>query len=204
MSKNWLTHWAEGKESVPAQKSALAARQSEFARKVEQLRIASGKIESRRVQFICARTSGQFHVDFERVNAKERFRIARIEKDLPTTGFTKNSGGNAQSELSFNVDELNIEGFRCPWCNTGDDFVHCGSCKQCVCFGGVTVRPDGTNWFVCHDGCGASGRPARRCFQVNGSAAPRRAETGRPALPGRSQAALPAGSNALRLGGPRR
>lgn len=204
MSKNWLTQWAEGKESVPAQKSALAARQSEFAHKVEQLRMASGKLESRRLHLMCAQTGGQYYVAFERMNPNAKFRIARIEKLMQEMA-SAGAGGAAKAPAVtlFNVGEFEWDGLACPYCDNNEGFVACTRCHQNVCKGRTRRLPDGRTRFVCHESCGNSGETVR-VSEFNGSADPRRGATGRTALPGRSQAALPAGSNAPRLGGPRR
>jgi hypothetical protein len=203
MSKNWLTQWAEGKESAAGEKAQLAARQSEFARKVEQLRMASGKLESRKIHFMCARTGGQYYAAFERMNPASKFRIARIEKVMQEMASAGAAGAaKAPAVTSFNMGEFDWRELACPYCNNEDGFVRCSGCNQNVCQARTRMLPDGRTWFVCHESCGNSGETVP-IHEVNGAANPRRGEASRAALPGRSQAALPGGGNVPRLGGPR-
>ncbi len=208
MSKNWLTIFSEGKAAVPEKKAQLAARQDDFARKVEQLRKVTGKAETRRMHCVCANTSGGFTVQFERTNPKEHFRIARIEKDQARASGA--SGVAASQEQVLDGDDFDTRSFQCAYCGTLD-FVHCEWCGANVCMGRTRRLPDGSENYRCRDGCAATGElvPYDKVHaeenQRGRFAARRPAADSISALPARPVfPALPPAGGAPRLSGPRR
>jgi len=219
MTKNWLIKTGEKKPAVTDKKKELASRQSSFAQKVQAMRVATGKVESRRVYFKCASTSGGFYADFERTNPAERFKIARIEKEVPAaeaSGFAAGLAASLSAKRSrtnsvFECSEMDSQGLYCPWCNAKGGFVHCTDCGGNVCRGRTMTRADGTDWFTCDPTCGATGTlgPLK---EVHGDTAPRRhllpaaKVLQRKALPGTaavSRQQLPGGNRGL-LEGPKR
>ena len=218
MTKNWLIK-TDGKEPAAAdRKKGLASRQSSFAQKVQAMRVATGKVESRRVYFKCARTSGGFHADFERTNPAEKFKVARIEKEIPateTSGFAASlaasfSAKRSRANSAFDCSEMDTHGLHCPWCGARGGFVHCQDCGENVCRGRTVTRSDGTDWFTCDPGCGATGTLAP-LKKMQGDTAPHRGllpvarAAQRKALPGSaavSRRQLPGGSRGL-LEGPK-
>lgn len=212
MSKNWLTNVSGGKIAVPGAKTQLAARQDDFARKVQAMRVATGKIESRRVYFRCARTSGGFYADFERTTPAEPFRIARIEREAAAGTAAAGTGGGikaARSSTAFDYREFDTSGWYCPWCDIRGGFVHCHDCGENVCKARTAKRPDGTDWFTCTPVCGSTGTLAP-ADKIHGTAPPRHGLLGHrsgstPALPKNTgPARLPPASGAPRLSGPGR
>lgn len=215
MTNNWLTKFDQSKQIATTKKAQLAAQQKSFAQKVQALRAATGKIESRRVHFRCARTSGGFYADFERMNPGERFRIARIERDVPaagkSAGFMAGIGLKpARADTAFDHREFDTSGWYCPWCNLHGIFVHCGACGENVCKARTTTRADGEEWFICTPACGNAGT-LTQTDKIHGTKAPRpdllasakRAQ--HKTLPGkaRSAPALPPNRINRLLGGPR-
>lgn len=206
MSKNWLTEWTGSKAAVPVKKAELAVRQDDFARKVAQLRAATGRAETRRARFVCTRTSGQFTVQFERVNPQDKFRIARIEKNQ-----AGGAGGAGAAQKHLAGDDFDTSGFYCAHCNAGDGFVYCSGCGAQVCRGRTTQLPNGADYFRCRDGCDAVGEldtydkihaedNRGGIFTARRPAVPQA-----PALPTRAIfPALPYSGNVPRLSGPRR
>ena len=179
MTNRWIVKAGGSKPPAVADKKAqLASRQNGFAQKVQALRVATGKIESRRVYFRCACTSGGFYADFERMNPAERFRIARIERETPAAQAATPAGvaggfglARRRADTAFDYQEFDTSGWHCPWCNIGGIFVHCCSCGENVCQGKTTVRPDGKEWFICHPGCGTAGT-LTQTDKIHGAAAP--------------------------------
>ena len=206
MTNNWLTKFDQNKQIVPGKKAELAARKDSFAQKVQAMRVATGKIESRRLYFRCTATSQGFHADFERTNPNERFRIARIEKELPATntsgGFMAGLGFKCtRSGTAFDSREFDTIGWYCPWCKNYDGFVCCTDCGENVCKARTTKRADGEEWFICTPACGGTGTLIT-ADKVYGAAAARRSlpaatTRGQKALSGksRSAAALPPAHN---------
>ena len=184
MTNNWLTKFDQNKQIATTKKVQLAAQQSSFAQKVQAMRVATGKVESRRVNFRCACTSAGFHADFERANPTERFRIARIEKEIAASAPAGFGGGfgltRPRSNTAFDYREFDTTGWHCPWCNRCDGFVHCTDCGENVCKARTTTRA-GWRRVVHLHACLRRHRHTRSHGQDSrcGSAAPRPARGGK-------------------------
>lgn len=205
MNKNWLTLRSEEKAIAPDKKAQLAARQDDFARKVGALRKATGKLETRRLRFLCACTSGAFVAEFERDTPAELFRVARIEKEpAGGQGNASFAAATRPAERVFDFGDFDTSGWHCPGCgNGGDIFVHC-HCGNNVCKGRTKYLPGGREMFTCHPGCGSTGelQPYEKIHTEQPR--PSTLTRGRPALPGAAaRPALPP-SDIPRLSGPRR
>jgi hypothetical protein len=151
MMKNWLTLRPS---AVPAKKeSTELTTKADFDRKVAEFRRASGKLESCRIDFVCAKMAEPFSVLFGRASAAEKFAVAKIEK----IGMAK--GAPSSSSLpalrSFDVSEFSFAAWRCPCCGNGS-FVHC-ACGQNSCQAKVWRADDGRTYHTCEPGCGSVG-----------------------------------------------
>jgi hypothetical protein len=210
MSKNWLTIFSEGKTPVPAKKQELAARQDEFARKVENLRKASGKLETRRMRFVCACTSGEFVAEFERMNPKDKFRIARIEKEQAATPAAVLFASALGREEVLDHEQFDTSGWYCAHCNVRGGFVYCEWCGANVCKGRTKRLPNGKEDYHCRDGCAATGElsPYRKMHAEENPSGLFAKFGIQPvnigALPARPSAPALPNNNTPRLGGPRR
>jgi hypothetical protein len=117
--------------------------------------------EYRQVPFRCAQTGARFHVIFKRQVAFQRFRISRISM---ASECGRSTAPGDVSVASFSANDFDFSGWECPSCGYARDgqvnlqFVQCAKCGECVC-GRRTQQIDGGGiTFMCHDGCGDSGR----------------------------------------------
>ncbi len=151
MMKNWLTLKAAG---IPAKKASTdLATKAEFDRKVAEFRRASGKLETCRIDFVCAKTAEPFSVLFDRASAAEKFAVARIEKI--GTAKSAPSSSYLPALRSFEVSDFSFAAWRCPCCGNGS-FVHC-PCGQNSCQAKVRRADDGRMYHTCEPGCGSVG-----------------------------------------------
>lgn len=188
MMKNWLTLKPS---ALPAKKasSELAAK-AEFDRKVAEFRRASGKLESCRIDFVCAKSAEPFSVLFDRASAAEKFAVAKIEKIGMTQAVS--SPSSLPALRSFDVNEFSFIAWRCPCCGNGS-FVHC-ACGQNSCQVKLWRADDGRTYHRCEPGCGSVGEIGTlRSVQVStggGGHIKPLAGSRRPALPKAGSASL--------------
>lgn len=181
MMKNWLTLKPA---AVPAKKaSSELTTKAEFDRKIAEFRRASGKLESCRIDFVCAKTAEPFSVLFERASAAERFAVAKIQKLGGAHAAPASS--TLPALRSFDVNEFSFASWRCPCCGNGS-FVHC-ACGQNSCQAKVWRADDGRAYHRCEPGCGSVGeigtlRSVQASAGGGGHAKPH-AGSRRPALP---------------------
>lgn len=149
--KNWLTLRPA---ALPAKKasSELTAK-AEFDRKVAEFRRASGKLESCRIDFVCAKSAEPFRVLFDRASAAEKFAVAKIEKIVAARAAP--SPTSLPALRSFDVNEFSFTAWRCPCCGNGS-FVHC-ACGQNSCQAKIWRADDGRSYHKCEPGCGSVG-----------------------------------------------
>jgi hypothetical protein len=116
--------------------------------------------EYRYLSFRCAQEGQLFHVVFSREASSHIFRITQI-RSTSQVGSVTQADSSAQS---FDATEFDYSGWECPCCGyakSGDVdplFVQCSTCGECVCGSRVQRIDGGGMTFVCHDGCGGSGR----------------------------------------------
>lgn len=184
-----------------------AMRKADFNEKVEALRKATGKMETRTLSCVCVRTGQHYEVIFERFSENHKFQISRIEKHEKSTA--KNisplnglfSGSMSESK-SFDVNEFDFSGWACPYC--GDDRrIHCTACEYVVCGKRMRVLPDGREAYACHDACGNTGTlvPVERISAKSGGS--RRSEMGSTKNSPKKDRPRLTGEDNLRLGRPR-
>jgi hypothetical protein len=208
MTKNLLTLGPDGKLVATETKTVLAAREDDFARKLEALRRATGRAETHQLRFVCAHSSQYFVVHFERLNPKDKFRVARFEKLSGHSGSA--ASGTCSPAQVLSCDDFDPVFFPCSYCGTSSGFVWCDHCQTHVCKGRTVLFPGGIESYRCHDGCGAMGvlEPYDKVHAEPHAAS--LSKIGRPAFsapqltPRPSFLSLPPGSAAPRLGGPRR
>lgn len=151
MMKNWLTLRPTAAPAKTA--STQLSTKAEFDRKVAEFRRASGKLETCRIDFVCAKTAEPFSVLFDRASAGEQFAVARIEKIGTAKGAPSSS--SLPALRSFDVSDFSFAAWRCPCCGSGS-FVHCG-CGQNSCQAKVRRADDGRLYHTCEPGCGSVG-----------------------------------------------
>lgn len=188
MMKNWLTLKPP---ALAAKKiSSELTTKTDFDRKVAEFRRASGKLESCRLDFVCAKTAEPFSVLFDRASAAEKFAVAKIEK----SGATKasSSPSSLPALRSFDVSEFSFAAWRCSCCGNAS-FVHC-ACGQNSCQAKVWRADDGRTYHRCEPGCGSVGELGTlRSVQAStggGGHVKLPAGSGRPALPKAGSASL--------------
>jgi hypothetical protein len=149
--KNWLTLRPA---AMPAKKASSALTSgAEFDCKIAEFRRASGKLESCRIDFVCAKTAETFSVVFDRASSAEKFAVAKVEK-IGSTQATPASS-SLPALRSFDVSEFLFAAWRCPCCGNGS-FVHC-ACGQNSCQAKVRRADDGRMYHTCDPGCGSVG-----------------------------------------------
>ncbi|MBZ9944508.1 hypothetical protein LB533_25775 [Mesorhizobium sp. BR1-1-13] len=179
--KNWLTLKPAALPAKAA--SSELATKADFDRKVAEFRRASGKLESCRLDFVCAKTGEPFCALFDRASAAEKFAVAKIEKIGVTIAAP--SPISRPALRSFDANEFSFAAWRCPCCGSGS-FVHC-ACGQNSCQAKVRQAGDGRMYHTCEPGCGSVGEIGKlRSVQANsggGGYAKPQAGLKRPALP---------------------
>lgn len=152
--KNWLT--TTKAPSVPAKAAAKAiASRAEFERKMAEFRRATGKLESCRIAFVCAKTAEPFDVEFGRASAAEIFKVTAIEKRNSSTSSSAMIAASAPAVRNFEIEAFSFAGWHCPCCGNGD-FVRCG-CGQINCRWRPMREVAGRRLYKCEPGCGAEG-----------------------------------------------
>ncbi|WP_461331241.1 hypothetical protein [Bradyrhizobium elkanii] len=186
--KNWLTLRPA---ALPAKKASTEiSTKAEFDRKVAEFRRASGKLETCRIDFVCAKTGEPFSVLFDRGSAAEKFAVAKVER----IGVMKAtpSPSSLPALRSFDVNEFSFASWRCPCCGSGS-FVHC-ACGQNSCQANVWRADDGHTYHKCDPGCGSVGELGKlRSMQASAGGwghGKSSAGSGRPALPKTGSAGL--------------
>jgi len=151
MMKNWLTLRPA---ASPAKKASTElTTKAEFDRKIAEFRRASGKLETCRIDFVCAKSAEPFSVLFDRASAAEKFAVKEIEKIGATK--TSSSPTSLPALRSFDTNEFSFAAWRCPCCGNGS-FVHC-ACGQNSCQAKVWRADDGRTYHKCEPGCGSVG-----------------------------------------------
>ncbi|RVI30878.1 hypothetical protein CN207_07495 [Sinorhizobium meliloti] len=152
--KNWLT--TTKAPSVPAKAPAKAiASRAEFERKMAEFRRATGKLESCRIGFVCAKTAEPFDVEFGRASAAETFTVTAIEKRASSVSMSAMMAANVPAVRNFDIEAFSFAGWRCPCCGNSD-FVRC-SCGQINCRWRPMREVGGRRLYKCEPGCGTEG-----------------------------------------------
>lgn len=181
MMKNWLTLKPA---ALPAKKASTeTSTKAEFDRKVAEFRRTTGKLESCRLDFICAKTAEPFSALFDRASATEKFVVSKIEKIGAAKAAPSSSSRPALR--SFDVSEFAFAAWHCPCCGNRS-FVHC-ACGQNSCQAKIWRADDGRTYHRCEPGCGSVGEIGTlRSVQAStggGGHTKSRADSPRPALP---------------------
>jgi len=161
-------------------------RQEAFANAVASFRQATGKAEARVIPCRCAVNGQPFAIQFERMSPARRFQIARIDGYEATESHKQKSAGGMfarkPQQQSYEAGEFDWTGCLCPHCDSAG-IVYCSGCGETVCAGRVWPLPDGSKFFACHDGCGATGMAGPATHVSGGAGASRPAIGGAPQLP---------------------
>lgn len=105
--------------------------------------------ETLTLNFFCARKDKPFLVNFSRESVNERFEIETIERSKRS--YSKDLSLEISTPTKIKSEEISFEDFKCPFCKS-DDFVRCGTCRQCVCKGRTPKK-----FFKCRKSCSGHG-----------------------------------------------
>lgn len=137
---------------LPVKPEGGAGRQGSLDHVISQLRSKTNKPERRLVTVVCSSHGQGFDVVFERTDPRKRYKIARIEKNVPGAvgGLpARHLASSAATTASFDIKEFDNSGFACPWCRNTDGQVFHHECETYYCGGSRHVAADGTDLFTC-------------------------------------------------------
>lgn len=120
------------------------------------------------VEFRCAKTGEKFIAVLIRHSEKHQFTIQSMMKTDQSNASVESAvhAATLNTVKSIDVDPSDVtwSGWYCPCCNHrrnpefDSNFLECGTCKKFVCGGRGHTLDDGSRMFVCHNGCGGSGK----------------------------------------------
>ncbi|MBN8913090.1 MAG: hypothetical protein J0H65_13755 [Rhizobiales bacterium] len=166
------------------------------------MRTEAALSERRVIRYVCAKTGGRFLVRFQRDTPEGRFTIKAIEKTAPAPpgGLFGSLLGKAEPEVrAYAAKDFDRTGWHCPYCEAKGSTIYCDECGQNVCSGRTRILPNGDEFFVCHDACGAAGG-LETTDEIRGS----KGHTHAPALEGPKRQARLGQTVMKRLEGPKR
>lgn len=152
--KSPVSTLANARASTPP--ATLAASKEAFEKKLAALRVATGRSERFISLCACAVHDRRFSVVYERSDPERPFTIAGIhsegEVDAAASGSASMNGSK-----TLPVSDVDMTGWRCPYCQDNDRTVACGKCGTTVCSGRTRSYPGTADIFECRASCGARG-----------------------------------------------
>ena len=118
---------------------------------IARLRAATGKPEQRVILMACSTTGNRFTITYERTDARQTFRLVRVEKTPLASGIAAapaRSGAQTDPNL-FSADDFEATSVACPWCGNDDGRVYHDRCATNYCGGARFRGSGGERRFTC-------------------------------------------------------